>query len=319
MFINSAKELVALFNVRNNLAYDRVTPLRDCKAGFSIQRKYPADLQYRPPKLMDGTDEAVALIHVIYAHPEEEKQEERGSRVPLIIRITNYSRYRANHFDYNFYDPNCPTKESVEKSKLTPAPGELNYEKSFYFDHKDNQFHDESGGVITGLKVLERVYNDHCDTVHFLKGLKLRLKLKSRSFGMYILGTLVGLLKWSLSSIFGRTLDESDEISTYFSGYTRENLKKLSTDSITVFGYSTARRVIILFCLLAATIFTWYFYSSEKNKYLKAIFSNSFLSLTFSIVIIWVLDVIVPVLLFRFVNIIIKIRTALSPRTFKVF
>jgi hypothetical protein len=268
---------------------------------------------------MDGNDEAVALIHVIYERPDEEKQEERGSRVPLIISITNYSRYRANHFDYNFYDPNCPTKESVEKSKLTPTPVELNYEKSFYFDHKDDQFHDESGRLFTGLEILEQVYSDHCDTVHLVKGFKLRLKLTSQSFGIYILSTLVGLLKWSLSSIFGRTLDDSDSISTYFSGYARENLKKLSTDSITVFGYSTARRVIILFCLLAVTIFTSYFYSSEKNKYLKAIFSNSFLSLIFSIVIIWVLDVIVPILLFHFVNSIVKMRATLSQRTFKAF
>jgi hypothetical protein len=319
MYINSAKELIAVFNVRNNLAYERVIPLSDCKVGFSIQRKYPADIRYRPPKLMDGTDEAVALIHVIYEHPDEEKQEEQGSRVPLIIRITNYSRYRANHFDYNFYDPNCPTKESLEKSKLTPTPVELNYEKYFYYDHTDNQFYDESGRVFTGLEVLERVYDDHCDTVHLLKGLKLRRKPKSQSFGIYILGIFVGLLKWGLSSMFGRTLDDSDTISTYFSGYARENLKKLSTDSITVFGYSTAKRVIILFCLLAVTIFTWYFYSPGKNKYLKAIFSNGFLSLIFSIVIIWILDVIVPILLFRFVNILIKMRTKLLLRKFKVF
>ena len=320
MYFNSAEELIDAFNIRNNPVCDRIAPLKDCKAGFSIQRRYPEDIRYRPPKLRDGTDDMVTLTHVMYEHPDEDKkQKEHDSRVPLVIRIVGYSRYRATHFDYNFSDNDCPTKESVEKSKLTPAPIELNYENAFYYDHGDNHFHEESGRVLTGVEVLEKAYKDHCDTVHLLKGLKLRLKLRSQSLSISLLDIIVRLLTKALSSIFGRTLDDSDAISVYFSGYKRENLKKLSTESLTIFGYSTARRVIILFCLLAVMAFTWYFLSDSKSKYLKAVFSNSFLSLAFSIVIIWILDVVIPVLLFCFINIAIKMRTTLAFKRFKAF
>ncbi|MCK9418355.1 MAG: hypothetical protein M0R70_03135 [Nitrospirae bacterium] len=321
MYFNSAEILINAFNIINNPLYDRIIPLKDCKAGFSIQKKYPEDIRYKPPKLRNGDDDTVTLTHVIYEHPEEDKkQQAQGSRVPLVVRIVRFSRYTATHFDYNFSDENCPTKESVEKSKLTPAPIELNYENAFYYDHGDSRFHEvTTGQALTGVEILERVYKDHCDTVHLIKGLKLRLKLRSQSFGIFILNIFVSILTKTLTSLFGRTLDDSDSISIYFSGYKRENLKKLSTESIAVFGYNTARRVIILFCLLVSTSFTWYFLAGVHSKYLKAVFSNSFLSLVFSILIIWTLDVIVPLLLFHMINVGIKLRSTLMLKTFKGF
>ncbi len=320
MYFNSTEELINAFNVRSNPVYERITPLKDCKAGFSIQRKYPEDIRYKPPKLRNGDDDTVALIHVIYEHPEENtKQQEQGSKVPLVVRIVKFSRYTATHFDYNFSDESCPTKESVEKSKLTPAPIELNYENAFYYNHADPQFYEiTTGQALTGVEILEKVYTDHCDTVR-LKGVKLRLKLRSQSYGISFLNKLVRVLTKALTSLFGRTLDDSDSISVYFSGYKRENLKKLSTESITVFGYSTARRVIILFCLLVASSFTWYFLAGGNSTYLRTVFSNSFLSLAFSILIIWILDVIVPVLLLHMINIVIKMRSTLMLKTFKGF
>jgi hypothetical protein len=318
MYFNSAEELIDAFNVRSDQVYERITPLSDRKAGFSIQRRYPEDIRYRPPKLKNGTDDTVALIHVVYEHPEEDKKsKEHVSKVPLVITIVPFSRFRETHYDYNFSDDNCPTKESVEKSKLTPAPIALDYKNAFYYDHIDKRFYDDTGKTFTGLEVLEKVYSDHCDTVHLLKGLKLRFKLRSQSFGIFILDCLVKLLTKTLSLVFGRTLDDSHSISVFFSGYKRENLKKLNTESLSIFGYSTARRVIVLFCLLTIFVFSYYFFSSEKNKYLKTVFSNGFLSLAFSIVIIWILDVVVPVMLFHLINILIKIRTSLRFKNFK--
>lgn len=317
-YLNSATELITAFNLKNNAPYEKIVQLGDRKVGFSIQRKYPKDIRYFPPKLKGGEDDAVAIIHVVYEHPEEAiKNTEQGSRIPLIIRVGKYSRYTATHFDYNFDDDNCPTKESIERSKLTPSPIDLDYDNDFFYDHKDNKFYDDKGTSISGMEVLDRVYNDHCDTVHLLKGLKLRFKLKSRSIGISILDVLVNILVKTLSSVFGRTLGESDSMSVYFSGYKRENLKKLSTESLSVFGYSTAKKVILLFCFLTVTAFTCYFLADTKSKYLKTVFSNSFLSVTFSLLIIWVLDEFLPVLLFRFINLIIKIRSSCAFQRFK--
>lgn len=318
-YFNSAEELITAFDVKNNPPYEKITPLNDRKAGFSIQRKYPEDIRYRPPKLKNGEDDTVALIHVVYEHPDEVKHKIKGSRIPLVIRVASYSRYRATHFDYNFDDENCPTKESVERSKLTPKPIDLNYENDFFYDHKDNKFYDDKGKELRGIEVLDQVFIDHCDTVHLLKGLKLRFKLRSQSLGISICDFAVNLFIKTLTSVFGRTLDESDVISVYFSGYKRENLKKLSTESLTVFGYSTARKVILLFCFLTASAYTCIFLTDTKSKYLRTVFSNSFLSVTFSILIIWLLDEVVPVFLFRIINVIIKVRSMLVFLRFKAF
>lgn len=319
-YFNSAEELITAFNVRNDAHYERITPLTDRKVGFSIQRKYPDDIRYLPPKLKTGDDDSVAIIHVVYGHPQEtNKKHDQNSRIPLVVRVGKYSRYITVHFDYNFSDDACPTKESVEKSKTSPSPIDLDYDKGFFYDHKDNKFYDDKGALLSGVELLNQVYKEHCDTVHLLKGLKLRFKLRSRSIGIYILDILVSILVKTLGSVFGRTLNESDTLSAYFSGYKRENLKKLSTESLSVFGYSTARKVILLFCFLTVIAYSYYFLIDAKSKYLKTVFSNSFLSLTFAIVIIWVLDELLPVLLFRIINLLISIRATCAFRKFKAF
>lgn len=319
-YFKSANDLIKAFDVENNPVYEKITPLNDRKVGFSFQRKYPDNIRYYPPKTIKGKDDTVALIHVVYEHPDEvKKQSVQDSRIPFIIRVTAYSRYTAEHFDYNFDDVNCPTKESVERSKLTPKPIDLNYEGDFFYDHNDNKFYDDKGKSLSGTEILDQVFKDHCYTIHLFKGLKLRFKLGSRSLCVLLFDVLVKAFKKILISVFGRTLDESDSVSAYFSGYKRENLKKLSTESLTVFGYSTARKVILLFCFLTVIAYTSYFFTDTKSKYLKTVFSNSFLSLTFSIVIIWLLDEVLPIFLFRIINMIIKWRSTLVFRRFKAF
>ncbi len=308
-YFNSAEELITVFNIGSNTPYERIITLNNRKVGFSVQRKYPLDIRYKPPKLKNGEADTVAIIHVVYEHPEEDnKQKESASRIPITITIGPYARYPTTHFGYDYSDNACPTKESIEKSKLTPKPIMLDYTNEFFYDHNNNQFYDDTGQLVSGLAILDKVYKEHCDTVHLLKGLKFGLKIRSLSLGISTLDILERFLTKTLVCVFGRTLDNSKSSAAYWSGYKKENLKRLSTETLTIFGYSTARRVIILFCLLAVLVFTFCFFAGVKYKYLKTVIENPFLFLVFSIITIWLLDVVIPVLLFHIIDVIIKIR-----------
>ena len=129
-YFNSADDLIDAFSFRDDERFEKITSLGNRKVGFSVQKKYPEDIRYRPPKKKGGADDTFALFHVVYTHPDEASVSiENKDKIPLIITIVPYSRYRGNHFDYNFEDPECPTEKSLEESKASPRPVDLEYTK----------------------------------------------------------------------------------------------------------------------------------------------------------------------------------------------
>jgi len=137
---NSTEEFLKLFSIGNGSSYSSPTILTDRKVGFSIRRNYPKDIRYIPPKTKDGKDDTVALIHIVYTHPTESKGEFDSHRVPIMVEIGTHSLYRANHFDYDFNDPDCPTEESLHVSKSTPQPIALNFIGDFFMTMKKKCF-----------------------------------------------------------------------------------------------------------------------------------------------------------------------------------
>ena len=314
---DSAQELIDAFDIDGVEAYSRITELSDREVGFSVQRKYPNDILYSPLVNGDGEDDTVALIHVVYSHPTELKTDFDSHKVPLIIRIVTYSRYRSNHIDYDFNDPQSPTKESVERTKSTPLPVALDFYNEYFYDHHTGTFIDQRHEPITGEELLNDVYDAHCATSHHKKGRKIRAKLKSQNTAIAFLGTSINVLVFVLTRLFGRTLDESETSSAYYRGYQRKNLKKLSTESLDVFGYKAARSVILLFCIIAATAFAIKYNFNIHTPYLNKVFSDSFLALTHTLILLWLLDVMFPLLIFYLVNFLTRARTRLSFMKFK--
>lgn len=316
-YFNNACELIDKFNVRNLNDYERITPLTDRKVGFSVQRKYPQDIRYVPPKTKKGEDDVVALIHVIYNHPVETKLETDALKIPLVVRVGTHSRYRQNHFDYDFNDEDCPTKESLEESKQTPQPISLDYIDEFFFDHTNNVFVDRAGQEISGQDILEQVFREHLETTHLIKGLKLRLKLRAHRVSVSLLTFLSTLIVSLLKKIFGRTIDDSDNLASFYWGYKTKDFKKLSTDSLDVFGYKTSRSVIIVFCFVVALANGLKYAFSLSTPYLKAVFSDNFLSIIHALLGLWFLDVVAPSMLFRILNSLIWLRRKIMFATFK--
>lgn len=310
-FFKDSQELIDQTGVSELSEYSQVTPLTDRKSGYSVQRSYPVDIAYFPPRTKDNKDDVVALIHVVYNHPDEMGPSEVSGRIPITVRISPHSRYIQNHADYDFADAECPTKESIELSKRTPQPISLDYIDVFYYDHQARGFVDKKGDSISGKQILDRVFADHCDTTHWIKGVGLRIRLRSRSYRITLLSFTAEFLLFLLRRFFGRTVENRDSISSFYNGYKDADFKRLSTDSVDVFGYRASRSVVVIFCGVAALVYGIKYYFSIKTPYLSAIFSQSFLSVVHAVILLWFLDVMIPILLFRLANKAIKLRAKL--------
>ena len=169
----------------------------------------------------------------------------------------------------------------------------------------------------SGIDILNRAYSDHCYTVHWLKGLKIRTKLFAQSKGSGLISALIKVLSFVLKKAFGRTLEESDLISAFYNGYKLDDFKKLGEDSLNVLGYKTAKSVIILFCAIVIVAAYFKYSNLITGNYFTFVGKSNFLSVVHGLFLLWVLDVIVPNLLFWIINGLIKLRKQIMFTRFK--
>ncbi len=306
-YFENTAEFQPLFELEESEFYAPIS-LGDRKVAFSVKRKYSEDIRYKPAKTKTGEPDNVVAIWVIYTHPNESRKGIDTHKVPIRFRVSNMSLFRMDHFDYDFEKENSPTKESLDESLSTPRPIDLEYTDEYFFDHERSIFFDRKNNTLTGVEILNKVYNDHCDTTHWLKGLTLRSKLSLRSKGVGVVSLIISLLEYILKIAFGRTLDEDDSTSSFFRGYKSSNLKKLNEDSLNVFGYKAAKHVIIILCIVVIAGTYLRYLCGTTGGYLGYVGSSNFLSVTHGLFFLWVLDVLVPFVLFWSVNGLIWLR-----------
>lgn len=311
--LSSGDELLAYF--RQCKHYQAPQTLVDRKVGFSIQRAYPNDIRYKPPITGTGQADVVAIIHVVYEHPRETGVAQFDpTAVPITVRIGKFSRYRMDHIDYDFSDELSPTEESLARSKRTPQPLEMNYLEEFYFDQAQGAFFTVSHKQLSGCDLLDLVFQAHCDTVHTVKGFGVRSRVKARSVVLSSISGTVTFFKFALEKALGRTLDEGAAASAFLKGYEKGAMKKLSTDSLNIFGYQAAKSVIVVFCGGVVILFSFKYHLGLHYPYAKTIFSNDFLAVTHSIFLMWLIDAAAPHGLLYAINVLIRLRTHLMFR-----
>jgi hypothetical protein len=318
-FFKSAEELKAAFKFspETEKLYERFTPLINRKAGFSVQRNYPATIRFKPPHRRDCTPDTVAIIHVVYLHPEETKKPIIPSKVPLILFISPHSRYLSKHFDYDFDDEDSPTEESVRLSKSTPRPMELEMVGEYTYNHDTREFQDKRGVALEGITMLNNVFDLHCATIHVLKGFRLRWKLGSRSLALKLLDVDIQLLKLAMRTLLGRSLEPEDSFAGIFVPYKSEDMKLLKTDSISVFGYKASQNVIMTFSFIVLVAYTISYAANNTNRYVSGLLSNALLLLCSSFMAIWILDKLVPRSLLTVINALVRMRKKVMWMRFK--
>lgn len=277
--------------------YIEYTPLKDTQAGFSIIREYPTNIRYYPPRTSEGKPDRVALILVVYRRT---KKETSKTEIPVFLSISLYSRYFSNHFDYNFDDTNCPTKKSIKKSKSTPKPIDLESVDEYVYDHQSNTLLTTNRKIASGAQILDTLFRKHCNTVHLLKGLKLRWKLGSKKLSIIIFDSLIQFGKWLLKAPFGRILEPTSTSAGILQPYKMDDMKLVKTESFNLLGYKASKNVTITFSILVVAI---YIIAHLFNiKFLLDILSNKITGVCVAFVVFWMLDYPVPYMILLCIN-----------------
>jgi hypothetical protein len=300
----TAERFLELFTGMLGAGYLSPVFLSDTRVGFSVQREYPKDIRFKPAKNNKGEPDDIAVIWVIY---DETRKKEADDRVPIRIRVGTMSRYRAKHWDYNFEDDDGPTKESVQTSRKTPQPLEVNFFDEYFYDTGKSVFINSSGAELSGVQILNAVFKLHCDSVHPILGLGLRSRKTASETVFRIIEFVVAGLTWTLRNVFGRTLDDSFSRLGYFDGFLKENFKKIAVDSIEIFGYRASRRVILLFC--AFVVFGAFFaLPPSRGSYVESLLNSEFLLLVHGLLLIYFLDELLPGVIFFLLNKVVQLR-----------
>lgn len=274
--------------------------------GFSVQRPYPETSRFKPPVKRDGKPDAVALIGVVYE--PERADAKKPALVPVSAKISVYSKYTSKHFDYDFDDPECPTEESVLRSKETPRPVDLSAIDQYFYDHEKECFRNSKGELIAGVEIIRGLYDQHLATVDKFRGMVFRWTLASLGKASRFTEPLEKLLAWLLKALCGRSLEPEDIMRGIFHPYWPEDMKLLKTESIDVFGYRASKNVIATFCGLLLLLFTICRVAGHTPAWIKVIADNTFLGFAACILAIAVLDHLLPKVIFRLINVIIGWR-----------
>lgn len=262
-------------------AYSNFAPLKDVKIGFSVQREYPPDIEFKPPKYRDGKDAVVAVLQVVYNYPDHKKTPIDLEKVPLLIRIFPFNEYTLHHFDYNFDDEKCPTKESVHLSGKTQFPVEWRLVDQYFIKHSSQQIIDKKNNPISGKEIFDNLFKKHCNiTTRYDRFVNVLNKVV-----ISILNLIIKIIEGILLIFFGRKIERSDE-STNFKTLD----KSAKTQVINIYGYEVPKNMALFFCGGISFVYVIYRFFNIKNAFMYHIATSALLSLCFSIILLVILD-----------------------------
>lgn len=306
----STTEFLQVFGPFEETPYTNITPLTDRRVGFSVIRPYPGDLLFKPALTKEGKPDSVALLHVVYVHPDDSQRPVNPNKVPITIDASVHSRFLGKgHFDYRFDDPDAPTRESVEASKKTFRPLPLDSLDDYYLDHTTRLFYDDRGNTYTGIQLLDAFFGKHCKTAHRWKGFPIRQRIHWRRALTGTFGLAIELLTWCLRAMFGRTLKKEAALAGFLTGYPTDALILLSDEAIDFLGYKASKRAVITFAT-CVTIFAIFYavFSKAESAFLNRLFSNPLFAASIVVFLLWIVDVQLPKLLFSVLNRCIRLR-----------
>lgn len=298
MSFDKPEELIKLFSFEDNPQYVEVTPYNDRKVGFSVQRAYPSNIRYKPPKRNDGKPDTYALIGIVYVHPDETDKTIDQKRVPINVRISPFSRYLRRRFDYDYEDPDCPTEESVKESKKTPKPESLESYDEYFYDHQGGNFTDKDGNIVSAIEIIDHIYDLHCKTVHLIRGLTIRGKVTLKGRAVSICEKAINICTKTLTALFGRSIEIEDPVG-YFHPIKREDIKLLNPDYVTFMGLHVSKRAALTFSVFHLLMYTIFYINEIESKYIAGIASNSLLLSCYSLFAIFIFHEVIPVDIIR--------------------
>jgi hypothetical protein len=316
-YIESAEQLKIIFEIdRLASKYSDYIKLRD-DIGFSVQRDYPRNIMYDLPKTSSGKPDVRVIIYVVCEKPPD-SDKDKPKKAKLFMRVIPFSRYLSSHWDYNYNDLECPTEDSVQRSKTTPKPIAIESLDEYVYDYDTNTLRDSKNQERTGEQILDSLFDKHCNTTHIFKGLTLRWRMGSRDKVVGLCDLLVQIDQWILKTFFGRTFEPKDPFSGSFKIYQKEDMKLLKTEAIDIYGYKASKNVIITFASFVLIGFSVAYKYSIGNDFFNKMTANNLTMICFTLVSLFLLDHVLPFIFLKIINSLIRLKIKLSFMKFKV-
>ncbi len=311
MPINNSEDLIKAFALSKEYKIIKSS----AELAFLAQRAYPKNIRYSPPVTKQGVADTVAHFQIIY-----KKSKATDAKTPLIIIISCLSRYLYKDLSnkkpgYNFDDEDCPTEESLGKSKATTRPLSLESRDEYFYNNNLSRLEDIKGNEITGKKILDLLFNKHIKNTYLIRGFSIRLKDWLKWKLVRICDKIIEFFKSVLINAFDIELISKNFSAGILREYELDDLRKKKAEMlaqpkaelkerIKLFGYPTSKHMVITFSFLV-----FIFYLTGLRKYIKLIAANALLIVAFTALSLWILEnIISKVLIFRLINWIIRIK-----------
>ncbi len=312
------KEFTDLF--RSLPRVNRITPWIDQEAvGLSVIRDYPDGISFIPAKNSSDEKDSVALIKIGYL-----AREVKDNKITLVVRISKQSQYLlGEHWDYNFEDSKSPTRASIEESKASKQPFDLEELSRYQYSIDNKQFYDlRDKEQVEPSTIIDKIYKLHLKTIDDpIFRTKVKLKEKGISFTDPTKKFLSNLNYW----LFGRQIKESKDFAAgIFKPYSDQDLVDLTTEKIKLLGSdlpvtNQTARTFIFFLLI---IFLTKYYSGYDILGLYNLIQygkdNNLLLITLVTGALFIFDRVFPRVIFKLINFLVKMRLLLIRLQIKI-
>jgi len=302
--LKSKEAFLKLFKINSRSKYYDPIFLSDTEFGFSVKRKYPKQISYRPPLKGSGEPDVVAVLWVVL-----DTKNASDEKILVTVRIAPVSLWTTKRLDLDERNLESPTKESIEASNKTRKPESLFYGEEFFYNIKTKILVDPKNKPISGVEILDKAFKEHCETAHRLKGAELRIKQSLRKTLDFVLTIFINTIKQILKKIFGCEITAEDTISEYYKGY--QSIKTQQINPIEILGYKAAKSTIVIFSTLVVIFSVLAYLEIIKLNYLEYISDDNTLILAHVIFTLTAIEYL-PRLIFILLNQLIKFRASIT-------
>lgn len=281
--------------------------------GLTILREYPKDIPFKPAKTKNGQIDSVCMIKI--GSPLR-KINTDSNHLKLFVMVSKASKYLLNnHFDYDFNNQDSPTRDSIEESKRSKQPIDLDDFNGYVFDRENNKIFFIENGIkeVTLNDVVEKIYKLHIKTVK-LAGAWFRFKVSIKD---KIANPIEGINKsilWFIDFLFGKTVqEEKNNLKVgLFEKYKHSDLYTLSDEKIDIFntGLKIPKKTGLLtaFSIVVITILLTYSLPAYPKLWIEIKEQSQIVQVSFLLVVLWVIDYLIPHLFLSVINMLIMFR-----------
>ncbi len=302
------KKLVKLFKYSKKL---ELIPWKDNEeaVGFSILREYPDRGEFIPTRNSQGKKDSVTMIRIWYLKNDIKKYRNQ-TRAKLQVSVNKASRYLFNHIFPNPQDPESPTETSVEKSKQSKQPIDLNEPNRYTLINGRKIMDSKINKNIKAKQVIENIYQEHLNTT---RNYFFRSKIYIRQ---NVIDSIEPVKKWLLKInfyLFGKQIQKTDDFGIgVFSLYPYDKLidnpnalKMKILGSDLPISYNSAITFTTFISLLLLIKYSFNYDLFGIIHFIENI-NNSFFLAVFTAEALWFLDFIIPRIILYIANCLIK-------------